>query len=338
MKKLFSTLVEKDSHGIFHNAPNAKYKKWEINSLGFRGEEIDLEKREGQIRIVCLGGSETFGYYENKGKEWPSKLGEMLRDKFPRVEVINGSVVGQHLKKRKDYVEKYVLPLRPDIMIIFHQRFFDYMRVSNRRGGDKHSVNNGKVKKVKYPVTGKPSIETPPRVPPECEDTKKRGLLERFLTHIRTRRLQRKVREKERKYLINKEPLDEAPEDFILEYVRELRSFTQYLIEKNITPVLSTYPTLVTPFNKDIYKDLLLAYRRIFCIELSENGILDALSKLSHANRKIAEEQNLVFVENEHLIPKTLEYFSDNCHFTDKGAEIIARNCYNVLNHFNIIK
>lgn len=137
---------------------------------------------------------------------------------------------------------------------------------------------------------------------------------------------------------MNKEPLDEAPEDFILEYVRELRSFTQYLIEKNVTPVLSTYPTLVTPLNKDIYKDLLLAYRLIFCIELSENGILDALSKLSHANRKIAEEQNLVFVENEHLIPKTLEYFSDNCHFTDKGAEIIARNCYDVLNHFNIIK
>lgn len=338
MKKIFSTLVEKDSHGILHNVPNARYKKWEINSLGFRGEEIDLEKKEGQIRIVCLGGSETFGYYENKGKEWPSQLGKMLRDKFPRVEVINITVVGQHLKKRKDYVEKYVLPLKPDIMIIFHQRFFDYMRESNRRGEGEHSVNDGKVKKVKYPVTGKPSIETPRRVPPECEDTKKKGFLERFLTHIRIRRLQRKIRKKERKYLINKEPLDEAPEDMILEYERELRLFAHYLKENNILPVLSTYPTLVTPFNKDIYKDLLLAYRRIFCIELSEDGILDALRKLSHANRKIAEEQNLVFVDNEHLIPKTLKYFADSCHFTDQGAEIIARNCYDVLNHCHLIK
>ena len=338
MKKIFSTLVEKDSHGILHNVPNARYKKWEINSLGFRGEEIDLEKKEGQIRIVCLGGSETFGYYENKGKEWPSQLGEMLRDKFPRVEVINITVVGQHLKKRKDYVEKYVLPLKPDIKIIIHQRFFDYMRESNRRGEGEHSVNDGKVKKVKYPVTGKPSIETPRRVPPECEDTKKKGFLERFLTHIRIRRLQRKIRKKERKYLINKEPLDEAPEDMILEYERELRLFAHYLKENNILPVLSTYPTLVTPFNKDIYKDLLLAYRRIFCIELSEDGILDALRKLSHANRKIAEEQNLVFVDNEHLIPKTLKYFADSCHFTDQGAEIIARNCYDVLNHCHLIK
>jgi lysophospholipase L1-like esterase len=39
----------------------------------------------------------------------------------------------------------------------------------------------------------------------------------------------------------------------------------------------------------------------------------------------------MVFIDNDHLIPKTLEYFGDNFHFTDKGAELIAKNINTVL-------
>jgi hypothetical protein len=132
--------------------------------------------------------------------------------------------------------------------------------------------------------------------------------------------------------------MEVAPEDMIFEYEEQLRSFVQYLKENHITPVPSTYPHLLTPFNKDIYEELLLAYRRVFCIELSENGILDALRKMSHAYRKIAEEQNLVCIDSENLIPKSLKYFGDSCHFTSEGAEIYARHCYDVLTRCNLIK
>ena len=91
LNKLYSILVEVDGNGIPQNIPSARYGKWGINSLGFRGKEIDMEKKEGQIRILCFGVSETFGFYESKDKEWPSQLGEILGDKFPRVEVINVS-------------------------------------------------------------------------------------------------------------------------------------------------------------------------------------------------------------------------------------------------------
>ena len=38
-KDSFSVLFEEDSNGVHHNnIPNARYEKWEINSLGFRGE------------------------------------------------------------------------------------------------------------------------------------------------------------------------------------------------------------------------------------------------------------------------------------------------------------
>ncbi len=172
---LFSVLFEEDSDGIHHHIPNAKYEKWEINSLGFRGKEIDLEKKEGQIRIACFGVSETFGVYESKDKEWPSQF-------------------------------------------------------------------------------------------------------------------------------------------------------------------LPTYPALITSLTQDIYEDILLLTRLLFCIELSEHGIMDASRKSNDTVRKIVKEQDLIFVDDDRLIPKTLEYFVDNFHYTDKGTGFIAKNIYSVLNRYELIK
>ena len=134
MDKLFSSIVAIDSNGIPYNIPNTQYKKWKINSLGFRGKEIDLEKKKGQIRIMCFGASETLGLHESEGKEWPSQLGEMLKDQYLGVEVINISIWGLRPKMRKDYIEKYVLPLKPDIIVINHHRLFAHIKDSMRGG------------------------------------------------------------------------------------------------------------------------------------------------------------------------------------------------------------
>ena len=147
--KRFTSMLTEEREGIKCNIPNKRYWKWEINGLGFRGREIELEKKEGQIRIACLGGSETFGYYESKGKEWPSQLGMMLKDKFPGAEVINASVVGLQTNHRKDYVKKYILPLKPDILILYHQRFMIFLRERMRGITDGKVVKKARRKKTR---------------------------------------------------------------------------------------------------------------------------------------------------------------------------------------------
>ena len=57
-------LLTRDQIGRRGN-PGARYKKWQMNSLGYRGPEI----RSGTIRIVCFGASETFGLYEAADQE-----------------------------------------------------------------------------------------------------------------------------------------------------------------------------------------------------------------------------------------------------------------------------
>jgi lysophospholipase L1-like esterase len=323
-KDEYSVLLEEDSSGTRHNVPNMRYGKWEINSLGFRGKEIDLNKKEGQIRIACLGLSETFGVFESRGKEWPSQLGEMLRDEFPNVEVINVSVAGLKLKRRKDYVAKYVLPLKPDILVTTQGSLLPIMDLI--RG-----LKGGRVKKK----IGKRKMSE--RIFLRFEAIPKKLLPEWFLNRLVLWRLQRRIRSKERKHLVNKEPMDQVPENLVLEFENDLRSFIHYLKENRIIPVLLTYPCLPTLSNKELHKIILLSIRRL-CVVLSEEGIIDASEKFNDVIRKISQEENLAFMDNDRLIPKTLEYFVDYSHYTNKGAEFIARNIYQFLKQSELIK
>lgn len=65
---------------------------------------------------------------------------------------------------------------------------------------------------------------------------------------------------------------------------------------------------------------------------------MDVSRKSSDTVRKIAKEQDLIFIDNDHMIPKTLDYFADHFHYTDKGAEFIAKHFYYLLNHYGLIK
>jgi len=321
--RLASILLEKDSNGILRNVPNVKYKKWEINSLGFRGKEIDLRKKEGLIRIVCLGLSETFGVYESKDKEWPSQLREMLGDQFPNVEVINVSVAAQKLMKRKDYVREYVLPLKPDIMVTVQGSLLpimDFIRELEDR-----------------PLKEKNRRKTGKRVFLRFREATRKCLPKWLVTRLSLWELRRAVRKKEKKHLINGKLLDRVPEKFILEFENHIRSFIHFLRENHIVPVVLTFPYLLTASNKELYKDIMLAARRL-CVVLSEEGIVDASESLSDITMRIAEEENVAYTDNHRLIPKTLEYFVDYSHYTDKGAEFIAKNVYDLLIRRELIK
>jgi hypothetical protein len=331
--KRFTSILTEDSDGIQRNIPNTRFWKWEINELGFRGKAIELEKKEGQIRIVCLGGSETFGYYESKGKEWPAQLGKMIQDKFPRAEVINASVVGLQTSHRKDYIKQYILPLKPDILIFYQHRFMIFIR-EQMRGippAKKLAKINKKTRRnpvgllnayIRYLFNNEAGVRYLPRWLPK---------------HIAMWNLRRKIKKRENKFLVNKEPLDEAPKHLALAYEKELRSFCDYLKENNIIPVLSTFPFLTTASTKDDYIYELLFMRR-YCVELSENGLLDGIKKLNTMIRRIAEEQHMVFIDNDNMIPKTKEYFIDYVHYTDKGSEVIARNFYHTLEHSGLLR
>lgn len=101
-----SDLITTDSMGT-HGRPNGRFRKWTLDSLGFRGPDISRRPAPGTYRVVVTDASETFGLVEDSGKEFPRQLEDSLNawvDRQPqtcggrvRFEVVNAALPGMML-------------------------------------------------------------------------------------------------------------------------------------------------------------------------------------------------------------------------------------------------
>ncbi len=109
-KKNFSS-PDGDSHQVSHN------------SLGFRGPNIEEQKPEGVYRILCLGGSSTYGHGPtSNATTWPGRLQTRLLEVMPerKIEVINGGCQGfTSYESLANYAFRG-LALDPDLVIVYH--------------------------------------------------------------------------------------------------------------------------------------------------------------------------------------------------------------------------
>lgn len=119
-----TTQVEKQEWQIFKPNSKARYQTIEfnysanLNSLGFRDREIQIE-RGNKYRILCFGDSWTFGWGVNVENSWPKKLEQyLLTNGFENIEVINCGYPGQYTSIYKNYMEKAVPLLEPDLVLV----------------------------------------------------------------------------------------------------------------------------------------------------------------------------------------------------------------------------
>jgi lysophospholipase L1-like esterase len=94
-----------------------------INSLGFRGKEVSLDKGNA-YRIVALGESTTFGLtLKETDAPWPELLEQFIRERLrPQrpVEVINAGIPAWNLQDNLGRLATRILPLHPDMIISYH--------------------------------------------------------------------------------------------------------------------------------------------------------------------------------------------------------------------------
>jgi len=66
----------------------------QINNHGFRGDDFDVNKTPGVTRIITLGSSSTFGYYDRDDETYPFYLEEALSERCgaDSIEVFNLAV------------------------------------------------------------------------------------------------------------------------------------------------------------------------------------------------------------------------------------------------------
>ncbi|MFM9911824.1 MAG: SGNH/GDSL hydrolase family protein [Chitinophagaceae bacterium] len=124
VKQKISAVVQKSTGLIFEPGVNAHYKTVEfdyiatINKLGLRNKEVQIDKKNN-YRVLCFGDSWTFGWGVKDESTWPSKLQKYFQEKgYKEVEIINCGQGGQYTTVYKNYMEKIIPLLRPDLVLV----------------------------------------------------------------------------------------------------------------------------------------------------------------------------------------------------------------------------
>jgi hypothetical protein len=112
----FTQLMARDKAGPT-GRPNGRFVKWRMNSLGFRGPEL----RQGTLRVVCFGTSETFGMFEPADAEYPRLLENQLdsRDGRRGIEVVNVGLPAVSLASMIPHAPSIVQRVHPAVFLIY---------------------------------------------------------------------------------------------------------------------------------------------------------------------------------------------------------------------------
>ena len=93
------------------------------NSLGFRGPETTWAKPDGVFRILCLGGSSTYGFGPSSNEAtWPARLAAHLVESAPgrRVEAINAGCRGYSTFESMINLSLRGVDFQPDLVVVYH--------------------------------------------------------------------------------------------------------------------------------------------------------------------------------------------------------------------------
>ncbi len=316
-----------DRDGFQVNVPDASFEKWQNNRLGFRGPEIVPTKASGNLHIVCLGASESYGLYESPGREWPAQLRAMLPT--PTYQVINASVAGLSLPYFKPYVQKYVLPLKPDVIVCvvnpsLYALSWEKKQNLKSQGPLLKPVALNQTKSV--PGLRR-KIMSSARSLPKIKQVFKTSLQSCFpqlLRRYQVQNLQKQVDRAEAERMKGRRPKDSVPEATVSNFRSDLAELVSFINAQGVKVVLTTYPFLLDSRNIGAYPELALDSRR-FLVQYSNLGLVDVVDKLNSVIASVAIEHGALLVDSHTLVPKSLEYFGDDCHYTDNGALIVAR-------------
>lgn len=299
-------LTIQDSLGT-RGRPSARYQKWRLNTAGFRSHEISFTPRPDCVRIAVMGASETFGYAESPGKEFPAQLADSL-NRNGCYEVMNTAVTGLPLTGQVQLWENWVSRFQPSVVVIYASPAFYLsndppMFASPRRGGTASSV----------------IIRSP-------------GFSSRLLAHMKDRIdypdfIQRRRVMKRIANAINGQPGDwfyqSVPDDRLVLFRQHLDSLLSNVRARGAVPVLVTHAMRFGNRLDSEDRDLLRSWRQ-FTPRATETVLMRFELETAESVRDLARERAVPLADVAAVMTGQRKWFADFTHFNDEGAGVIA--------------
>lgn len=304
----------------YYPAPNYKSGKNKHNSLGYRGDEIEVPKPEGQFRIVCLGGSTTYTTdIDDYRMSWPYLLEKKLKEEgYRNVKVINAGVGGWSSWESLINFEFRVLDLKPDMIIIYHAINDIHARFvwpPEAYKGD----NTGQYPTSYYIVMpGILEYSTLLRIL-----MVKAGIID---SHSALERFGRPHDESENTYymrLFKEQKISKTYPDGIFKEVsamQMLKTNKPIFFQRNISNIVTLakdrgIKTVLTSFTySPLFDDPMV----------SSEEYIYAYNEMNMVLKDIASEMKAHFFDLEKIFPDDKSYFFDGRHVTEKGSMLKA--------------
>jgi hypothetical protein len=293
-----------DAHaGIFVPRPGYSAKGGkidiEINSLGFRSDEIARVKPPRSVRIATLGASTTFCAEASSNRTtWPMRLQAKLQAAYPavKIEVVNAAVGGYTSEENLKSLEYRVLPLEPDLVIYYE-------------------ANNEIVKDTRA-LAAQEGLGDTDGQPSFVEDLSKYSLL----VDLAYKNLAIAARSRAG----SARKVDRVPPNLPDHFVGVLDAMRADLEPRHVPLVLSTFLVKYRR-NQDRATQVKNADVAFFYMPwMSIDGMLDAMDVYNQAILDFAKRQGLPVVDDREAIPPDATHYSDCMHLLDPGSEAMA--------------
>lgn len=306
---------------------------FDINAFGFRAKSMrTAQKPPHTLRLFFLGESTTECIYMSEEKTFPFLVEKKLAQTFPgqNFEAVNQGISGYQTADSLAVLVYKVLYYQPDVIFLMHA-------VNDLRYGTLPIYN---------PVhrTGFRKNLYAPDYQESFRETLSRLLKHSyFLTLLKWRILNRffpphaeKFRNKMEEYnefrrLRKTKPFNDPAESRSLdEFVKNMEDILRIAKGRHIRLILMTEPSLYQEnMSKEMDDHLWMGLvRQSLNINLSNGFLRREMNRFNDAVRQLSRTHDVELIDLEKQIPKTLDYFYDDVHYTPEGsakvAEVIA--------------
>jgi hypothetical protein len=267
-----------------------------INSLGFRGAEIEQPKPPGRIRLAFLGASTTFcAEASSLETTWPHRVVEGLRAAEPGLEFdyVNGGAASFTTAESLISLEHRIAPLEPDV-ILYYEATNDF------------TVDSGRL-----------AVAAGLYQPTERDHAPIGDWwLTYYLVEKNLRQFLRLRSERERLRLEPRE-LSRGFEERLTRLVRAAQARASVV-------ALVTFAVQMRRDQSPEVQRAAAASAIYYMPFLDPPALLDGYDEYNRVIRAVAASTGAILIEGEGAIPGDREHFADSVHFRDPGSELQA--------------